>query len=454
MAEEYGLDPGTFEDILGREIKGMFVESNRVLGILERGKKQIVTVKDGFGEKKFLVKIYNPSQEKYKLNISPKEYIRYQFCNLKFWNEHGIPSPKVYKLYTQKDYETIIMEYIPTPSHDLDIIAIDTIIQKLEEIEQDPFYSKEIKSQIPKTIKSFNNLKNKIINSALCTIVKLSSLTNYIYSPEKDIDNEVAKRIFKPTLEFYSNKFNYYLETYLKWYFIKKDLDFNDKKIAEAKKKFKEAINFLIAPLLEKKYWDYVQGDEYLHHFKFWKKEGEKKEKSYIFDADRSMLGRIELSFAKLLLSYLLDLSYEEVHDKLKNAFEKYKREHKKDFDESYRTKCFDLVSLFELTTMLGKKANDELNNKIYYEAYTREIIKYRNPFINLCEICQPINITYEDYKTGTAIMKISRKLSEFLDKLLENKNPDYRFTNEELKSIDNLKKLCQEYKLTSLIVT
>ncbi|MBI4154946.1 hypothetical protein HY498_02585 [Candidatus Woesearchaeota archaeon] len=441
-----------------------------------------------------------PTSRKKRLNLGQE----YQYNLMKFWNELGIPSPIAIDYFESTEYadnvaqyktSTLLMSAFNSPTLDLDVIAVDQLIKRINDITKAPFIGERgllIRDNAAKDIKTLEQFKLNIVRSALDTINYVSIYcTSTLSNPESDLVKKVKDSLYKHPSDYYVEKGFYYLKIASIWFLIKNGIlsldsikkqngdyiiippqvkDFLDKYNDKLKRSFSLVSNLHRNILFE----SFVQGDEYLHHF-YYDKNGPMLEKKVsnsdlkIFDSSYGMLGSFIRSKLPILVSHLLNFDYlttkklfEESQNNANSIANELKKVHlgkevlgnfsinSKPIEES---KIFDLLSVYELINTIGLYAKQDILNadawrqsierKVEYVPTNPELFKFSQEPYNFL----PFDLTLERYSSEKAIDLMLQNLISRIDHI--SKTKDYQLSPPEREFVDLIKELIEYYTKT-----
>lgn len=440
-------------------------------------------------------KIYDPSRPNVYFSMQDIERDKrfgYAAMHQRFWNDIEIPSPTLYDFVDKEKYKFLIMGYWSEPSHAIDISVIKDAIEKREEdIKKGTILDKSLLEKLNNENKFFSGELDKITRSMLHTINRIGVIgtakrdeynnlnkdfyvyeslkkEDYIKKIERYIKNiilrqsilkgDVRAEIVRKHIE--SDKISEYLRRWLIKPFLPRIVK---KDVTDITTMFKELFDPLIQDILDKTDFVYSQGDGHPYHFKYrnFEKDGKIELRSGILDSCRSRIEPRHLPKTKPLLSYLLDLDYNKVHDFFLESLveeenlkaitdnKEIKISNVKDLGEEHikeATKHFDIWSLFESICAAGRESVDELiNQAFHYDLVNRREI-YKNPFLPEVEskLGKNVSVSYSRHDADYAIGKLTKRMNERLELMLDKKTI-YSLDDREIELIDGIKKLCDE---------
>ena len=235
-----------------------------------------------------------------RMNRGLEESVKFQFEQMRFLNACGLPIPLVIGYKSKREDKInchhLVTEYWPGPTHDLSILALNEAEALLRQ-------SSIPKGEIDIHRAVIENEKKAIIMSGIDTIRAFH--LHGTGETRRPVNEGFLSGLPVSDVEDYHlrNRGVYYL----KWILHGLNPEREDENDAELYDRFTDTFRRLLKPFEHKGKRYFAQGDEFLHHFKFLRNNGERG--SGLFDFDRNVLTHPAYSYAKLITTYLLKLN-------------------------------------------------------------------------------------------------------------------------------------------------
>lgn len=371
---------------------------------------------------------------------SLEERAKYEFEHLRAWNVMGLPSPATITLFSEDvggdggkiRVYTILMEYIGTPAHDLDIIATNTKITDYTKRLGDPFYTPEHKERLRNAIKSLGDRRKDILKSILQTQVE-TELRGTYYITVGEGKGKLKTHSYSATDQLKSAV--HCAKEFKRWNqvlggIVNPSARGLDQSVGmslglECNEAFNGLVTFLFDNKEKKRY---VQGDEFLHHYMYDFKDG-KRPVSVMIDANLAQLGDPLYGVMKTLTSPLLiGISYEELSELIRFRNELLRKKTtelsrslagveklvNKEDDETSLLRA-DLFALFLIPKLMGLKARDENRNKPHFERLYGSVKSYAHSLVEFPANEKPEVIGFDCYDSKQSIAALRERLDEVL---------------------------------------
>ncbi|MBI2107002.1 hypothetical protein HYT57_03380 [Candidatus Woesearchaeota archaeon] len=240
----------------------------------------------------------------------------YQYEQMRLWNSLGLPTPIVFGLDTvnhqRVTYYQLAMESWDGSTHDLNLLALRELGNRIRGSRKT--YGPDEQAAY---LRQLDEEKSFIVNSSLNTvrafhIIGTEGLRNLTKLPTLGIfcHDDVEEYFLRKRAINYASQFYRYTHN------MEKDESvprlFLEKTVA--------SLVHLVEPFRDESRYVYAQGDEYPQHFQFFSGFNGNR-LSGIFDADHAMMTIPVYSYAKLLTSSLLNLTFEEELSYLSQVF-------------------------------------------------------------------------------------------------------------------------------------
>jgi len=413
-------------------------------GIYDNSLLRVITTfnKKGYALYDFFAKIMHPDKRATSDTLDQRDLERraiYEFEHLHAWNAMGLPSPRVIDMFSEdaggngnlsKVY-TILMEYIGTPAHDIDIIAINSKIEEFRKRLGDPFYSQEHKEILRKAIGTLNESRKDILRSILKTQVETELCGAYYVNLGEGRDR-LKTHQYEASDQLKSAV--HCAKEFKKWnQIIRGAADPRIRGLEQVVSlpfgiECNMSLNSLVTFLFNGKNERYVQGDEFLHHYLYDTREDGRKV-SVMIDANLTQLGDPMYGVMKTLTSPLLiEIPYEELVGLIEFRNEFFIRRMTelskslkgmesivKNEDVKNSLLRGDLFALFLIPKLMGLKARDENRNKPHFERLYGLVKPYGNSMVEFPHNEKPENVSFSYYNSKESIEALSKRLNEVL---------------------------------------
>jgi len=455
------------------ELTRISVEPSEGVGMLERANAFVVSLYGSADEvrgrlfAKTIFQGQRPTTFKPQV-IRARHSIEYQFNQMLLWDKYGLPTPHVmdyvkeirYMGSESRSIEGISMEGVWSPTHDLDLIAIDQRIREFTERCGKNFEPRDTVNRLEKQIKELKALREEILGSALATVYDFA-----IFGTPKISSDDVARP--KNPLSFSFRRLKHYMQQMVLWDNIDRG-QFNIDDLPEQRVKIlgplgghiHTARRTLCGTIEEfmRENMAYRQGDEFLHHMAYhWVNndplDPEPRKRTVIFDADRTTISALAHAQAKVLFNPIPGVDYEIKHSVLKTATDRARlrlesaiaqeksQEGLFDFDEESMRRNLDFAAVYEMLCCLGRRAQDALINRDLHEKRFHNVIEYKNNHIpEEFGLNGQVNLV-GGYDIPQAIARLRHSLHE-LFLWMRGGRTDYRMSAGQKRSVETLEAL------------
>lgn len=365
----------------------------------------------------------------------------YQKRQMEFWNSIGLRAPLVFGLMEHGGNPLLFMEFLDGNSHDLNVIALKEARRTLDTID----LTSDNENKVDSHRKALADEENSIVNSSI-DVVRMFHLHG----------TRELKQLnrLKTVLETYQPRDveEYYLIQRGKHYFgrllelfakgkVLDDPKFKQEDISRLVAEFSQLLRPFIGPFADLDKLVYAQGDEYLHHLQYSNRNGERD--SVMFDADHVMLTRPEYSYAKLLTSYLLALTYEREYSFLEQAFfPPHDHGYPSHKNTSKVIRDYSYIAIFNRLCDMGRRASDDIVNSATSVRFARRGFIY-NPIKVRFPVSDhiPQLVTYPSVKESILIQR-----EQLADRLSHLASDSKFFGREDRSNADNLRRFLTDY--------
>ncbi len=376
------------------------------------------------------------------------ESMRYQLAQMMFWDDFSLPTPIVFGLARERPQKgftnyTLMMEFLDGITFDLHILALNQIRGFLdgEEVPKQLTYDKIAASKSAVELEIRSIIKSSLEANTRFHEIKESDIRNHnpsLFSPHDTIKYYLIQRG-----EHYARRLINYVIQAQPFGTIK--FKVTETRAEELVEELTQLLKPFIIPFTDLERLCHAHGDEYLHHFQYNGRNGDRN--SVVFDADHTMRTRPEYSHAKILTSFLLDLNIEQEIEYLEGAFKhgRYNPNLFGDFDQV--TNDYAFISIALRLFDMGKRASNALIDSAT-DARIVTGVSYRPHKLRLpSDLANriPPSVKYPDVPNSLAIQ--GRHLSERLFWIASND----RFSREYNGHAVNLGRFLETYGLIPL---
>ena len=406
-----------------------------------------------------------PLSSLFKKTANPEGYYRRKFETMNLWERLGVVTPKPFHIEVTKQSNgngeqppivTILTEYWPGPTHDLNIIAIQERKNSLTGNVEGRFLSAGERKIRESELRDLEIKEREVFSSILDTMAYLAVIgTNHF----KDKEMKQERGTFQEVEQGLPER----LKEGMLWHLIQgggvKIEEYRRNKVRErietciqkGIQKVMESALPLAKPINERSEWVYVQGDEYLHHFMYTPRGGIVQ--SGVIDTDSATFSRIEQSAARLVTTPLANLSYETQLSLVKGFFEREEEIAKgrglqipprKPIED--RLKDFDEIAIVQYLLFIGKKAIDILREPEYYTRFIERTVPYDSPQTGI----RHTQVPYSHYGSVHMIPRAETSLQERLEHIIEGDTPykvDTELRGRAQQIIDYIKRITEVSK-------
>lgn len=393
--------------------------------------------------------------------------IDYRVKHMSLWNEASLHSPYFMGIEKSigeddRDYAIgILTQFLDGNTHDLDMLAINRRASRIEEqLMDDRFLTSQMRDKLEKEKEDLLTKKTQIVDSILRTI------NDFAVTGTDTISKSKHRPLFDSTLvtdkKFYETKSLEYFNHAYEWHCkVKPDPSVKLRNMLE---NFDKSMGLLVGRLSDRDKFIYAQGDEFLHHYQARLDVRDKNDvmRSAVFDADHACFNRLERSRSKILLSPLLDLSYEDKQEYLDGAdldlVERLKKAgedtlsnarlaYMKDRDKARLD--FDLIAINEALCIIGRAAFDDKKNKRYTFSRHNVSANYNNPNINYRF---PENIRgavyLGAYPSRKTISIVTGNLNTLVQRMVDGETPYGLLRVEEIDSLKRIQDILGKFSI------
>ncbi len=471
-----------------------------IAGLMDRSalfRVKLYDEKHGFIGSLFAKTIYEGRKQTYlsPQPLDPRSSMRYQFEQMLEWDRLRLPAARAIDYIeemrdvspseiSEKDIvkvDGILFEDITSPTHDLDLIAINQIVQynTRQLLHKDPFLPSSEKEMLERANEYLFEERNKILDSVLSNVNHFAVFGTISIPGDKVIVSD------NPGLDYFE-RFEHYMNKALFFTLIRRgELDIDQYRQSALTDNFghlsktaldslgdlNDKLKNLRDPLLKiledlfSRRLVYRQGDEYLHHYAYHEINGtalnpnETILGSVVFDADRATIGPIEGAQSKVLVNPISvqEIEYEEAASLVQKANRELmalatqaEQTHPSEYagirgivelDPAIALKRFDFMAIYEIFRCMGKRAIDALKNWNFHDARIRKGAPYDNRFIEYPkEVPEHLTLT-RVYDIPRSIDKLRGALIDRFDRIRQD-SVDYEITKEEKEALQGLEAL------------